>query len=320
MSDPPPSPAFWSGLWQKVRPSLLRETMLALENLIALGQLGLDRLRTQAKNHNIPEEALQRESSLLVRLGPPLQSITQSFWNSMGWLRSRFPQPWQERISQSTLTALVTVLFLVAVVTNPLGAVLGGGASQPPPLSPQPISAPTPIAVSTPIPDVQPSPGIPDLTSLEDEPVAIAEAEPPTSNTLETAPELLNGDEAPPEDSLGKGAEILADSPPPSPELSPEEAEIADVRSQILALSDRYREGITQTLTVNLANQTLEVMLSGDWYHLNVRKQDDLAQDLWQRSQNLGFQHFAIVDTQGDLLVRNPVIGPNAIVLHRKLL
>ncbi|MDG2992252.1 hypothetical protein L3556_15135 [Candidatus Synechococcus calcipolaris G9] len=315
MSDPPPSPPFWSGLWQKVRPSLLRETMVALESLISLGQFGLDRLKTQAMTHNIPEDALQREASFLVRLGPPLQSAAQSFWNLMGWLRSRFPEPWKERVSQSTLTTLVTVLVLVGVVVNPLGTFAGKGSSQAqtppsltsrPPLPSQPIVSPTPIAVQPPIPEVQPSPVIPDLTSLGDEPIPIAEADLPTI--------------APPENSLGEGVETVDDRPAPPPELSPEEAEIADIRSQILALSDRYREGITQTLTVNLANHTLEVMLSSDWYHLNTNKQDDLAQDLWQRSQDLGFHHFAIVDTQGDILVRNPVIGDNAIVLHRKLL
>lgn len=336
MSDPPASSSFWSGLWQKIRPLLFRETMVALDSLIAWGQLGRDRLQAQATTQDIPDTALNPESSFLVRLGPPLQSLAKSFWNFMGWLRARLPQRWQERMSQSMLTTLVTALIIIGVVINPVGWVLNASSSPTPARPTLPSLQPSspPIAVQ-PLPDVEPSSVITDLTSLEEQPVPITAPVPPAESLNK---EFLNADgtiasldsqESGQTPELDHSVEsvldqptetqLILESPPPPPELSPEEAEIADVRSQILALSDRYRSGITQTLTVNLVNHTLEVMLSGDWYNLNTSKQDDLAQDLWQRSQDLGFQHFTIVDPTGDLLVRNPVIGNNAIVLHRKL-
>ncbi|MDR5638871.1 hypothetical protein RHJ63_06545 [Thermosynechococcus sp. JY1334] len=120
-----------------------------------------------------------------------------------------------------------------------------------------------------------------------------------------------------------------APTPQPTPTPTPSPGAIAPstfvsdsltVRQQLLALCDRYSNALDPTLTLTPSEQRLELMLANSWYDLSPTKQDQLAQNLWQTAHDLGYQTVIVVDTEGHLLVRDPVVGDNAIVVRRKLI
>ncbi|WP_298617461.1 hypothetical protein [uncultured Thermosynechococcus sp.] len=113
--------------------------------------------------------------------------------------------------------------------------------------------------------------------------------------------------------------------PPPKPTPNPlaiaPSSPVSDsltVRQQLLAICDRYSNALNPTLTLTPGEQRLELMLANGWYDLSPQKQDQLAQNLWQTAHDLGYQTVIVVDTAGHLLVRDPVVGENAIVVRRK--
>lgn len=119
-------------------------------------------------------------------------------------------------------------------------------------------------------------------------------------------------------------------SPPPAPIPKPTPTPLAiapsslvsdslTVRQQLLAICDRYSNALDPTLTLTPSEQRLELMLTNSWYDLSPQKQDQLAQNLWQTAHDLGYQTVIVVDTEGRPLVRDPVVGDNAIVVRRKL-
>lgn len=119
-------------------------------------------------------------------------------------------------------------------------------------------------------------------------------------------------------------------SPPPTPIPKPTPTPLAiapsslvsdslTVRQQLLAICDRYSNALDPTLTLTPSEQRLELMLTNSWYDLSPQKQDQLAQNLWQTAHDLGYQTVIVVDTEGRPLVRDPVVGDNAIVVRRKL-
>lgn len=120
-------------------------------------------------------------------------------------------------------------------------------------------------------------------------------------------------------------------SPPPAPIPKPTPTAVAiapsspvsdslTVRQQLLAICDRYSNALDPTLTLTPSEQRLELMLANSWYDLSPTKQDQLAQNLWQTAHDLGYQTVIVVDTEGRQLVRDPVVGDNAIVVRRKLI
>ncbi|BCX11566.1 MAG: hypothetical protein KatS3mg067_0504 [Thermosynechococcus sp.] len=117
--------------------------------------------------------------------------------------------------------------------------------------------------------------------------------------------------------------------PPPAPLPTPSPAAIAPssavsdsltVRQQLLAICDRYSNALDPTFTLTPSEQRLELMLANHWYDLSPAKQDQLAQNLWQTAHDLGYQTVIVMDTEGHRLVRDPVVGDNAIVIRRKLI
>jgi hypothetical protein len=93
---------------------------------------------------------------------------------------------------------------------------------------------------------------------------------------------------------------------------------IADVQSQVSGIADRYSQGLSQSVQPNFVGSRLRLQLADDWYDLKPAQQDDLAQEVWQRSRALDFSRLEILDRQQHLLARNPVVGDQVIILQRQ--
>jgi hypothetical protein len=107
-------------------------------------------------------------------------------------------------------------------------------------------------------------------------------------------------------------------SPPPPPlKLTPEQALIARIQDQVAAISNRYANGLVQSVQANFRGSRLIVNISDDWYSLSRSQQDKLAGELLRRSQDLDFLKLEMVDGAGTLLARSPIVGTEMILFKR---
>ena len=111
----------------------------------------------------------------------------------------------------------------------------------------------------------------------------------------------------------------LNPAPDPTPVLepTPEQNLIADIQSRVSRISRSYGAGLIQSVEVNLPENTLGVNVAETWYGLLATQQDEVAQDIYSQAQGLKFGTLQLRDPEGVVVARNPVVGPNMVVLHR---
>ncbi|HEY9737123.1 MAG TPA: hypothetical protein V6D06_12605, partial [Trichocoleus sp.] len=100
-------------------------------------------------------------------------------------------------------------------------------------------------------------------------------------------------------------------------EVSPEQTLIADIQEQVASITQTYAAGLIQSVRVNFQQSTLKVNLGPQWYDLTKPQQEQLAQDVLLRSQELNFGKLYLFDEAGALVARNPVVGSRMIILQR---
>jgi hypothetical protein len=144
----------------------------------------------------------------------------------------------------------------------------------------------------------------------------IVEAPPEVIETPQKTPEIV---ETPPELKAPGRPEPVEVLPPPQPELSPEQSLIASIQEQVAAITSQYPEGLILSVEANFLGSRLIVTVGDDWYQLNSRRQDKLANSILQRSQKLDFRKLELVNSQGNLLARNPVVGDKMVILKREV-
>ncbi|MGK7944416.1 MAG: hypothetical protein AB4058_08095 [Microcystaceae cyanobacterium] len=107
--------------------------------------------------------------------------------------------------------------------------------------------------------------------------------------------------------------------PPPKPEISPEQRLIKAVQEDLADLTSRYPEGLIDGIEANFFSNRLIVILGEDWYQLRPSRQDDVAKGIFQKAKNLDFQKLELVNDQGDIIARSPVVGNKMIIFVRAL-
>lgn len=130
--------------------------------------------------------------------------------------------------------------------------------------------------------------------------------EPP--NTIE-APAELKAPEPP------QPVEIEA---PPAPELTPEQSLIAGIQNQVAEITDKYGNGLIQSIEANFEASRLLIKVNNGWYDLKESQQNNLADEILRRSNDLDFSRLQITDAKGTLLARSPVVGSKMVILKRQ--
>jgi hypothetical protein len=102
--------------------------------------------------------------------------------------------------------------------------------------------------------------------------------------------------------------------PEPEPEEPPKE--VLSVQRQVAQISDRYPD-IVPSIQADFEASRLVVKVSDRWYDLSNTEQDTIGLDILKRSGDLEFEALELRDGQGQLVARDPVVGPNIIVLQR---
>ena len=109
--------------------------------------------------------------------------------------------------------------------------------------------------------------------------------------------------------------------PEPTPiiQLTPEETLIAAIENQVAEISDRFADGLIQSIQANFRTSDLTVKINNDWYTLPQSQQNQLAGEILQRARELDFTHLEIIDHQDRLIARNPVVGNEMIIFQPRL-
>lgn len=109
----------------------------------------------------------------------------------------------------------------------------------------------------------------------------------------------------------------LPDIPTPASEPTPEQSLIADIQNRVSRISRSYGAGLIQSVEVNLPGNTLGVNVAEAWYGLLGNQQNEIAQDIYAQAQGLKFGTLQLRDPEGVVVARNPVVGPNIVILRR---
>jgi hypothetical protein len=114
---------------------------------------------------------------------------------------------------------------------------------------------------------------------------------------------------------------VLPDAPiaESAPVVSPEQAFIEALETQIGEITSQYPDDLVQTLDVDTASDRLLVRLNPVWYTLDDDRQNSLADRMWLQAQANHFTKLEIQDTQGISIARSPVVGKHTIILQRRL-
>lgn len=224
------------------------------------------------------EEFSPSEEGWIDRILPSFNSL-QNWWDGvLNKIRSLLPASLQEKLSDWVLTGILAGIVVTVLLTSVL-------------LLPQ---QPTAEIVE-----------IPPTTAPEITPETPSEEVP---KVVETPPEL----KAP---GSPKPVEII---PPPEPELTPEQSLIAAIQDRVAAITNQYPEGLVLSVEANFLGSRLIVTMGDNWYSLSPSRQERLVNSIFDRTRNLDFRKLDIVDAQGTILARNPVVGNKMVILKRE--
>lgn len=92
---------------------------------------------------------------------------------------------------------------------------------------------------------------------------------------------------------------------------------LASLEAKVADLIQSYGENLFEGIQANLLGSQLQVQLSDRWYEIEPLRQDQLTGELWQQSQEMDFKQLRIIDSQGNLIARSPVIGSEMVIVQR---
>ena len=100
-------------------------------------------------------------------------------------------------------------------------------------------------------------------------------------------------------------------------ELTPEQRLITAIQDQVAEITDQYANGLIQSIQANFQGNRLIVTVNDSWYELDEQDQEQLASEIWRRSQDLELSKLEITNSDGTLLARSPVVGSGIVLWQR---
>lgn len=103
-----------------------------------------------------------------------------------------------------------------------------------------------------------------------------------------------------------------------TPQISPEQAFVEAIETQLSEITSQYPDDIIQTLSVDIARDRLVVRLNPVWYTIGQERQNSLVDRMWLQAQASHFTKLELQDPQGVSIARSPVVGKQMIILQRQ--
>lgn len=102
--------------------------------------------------------------------------------------------------------------------------------------------------------------------------------------------------------------------PPP---LTPEQSLIAGIQNQVAEITDRLGGGLVKSFEANFSSSRLTVKIAENWYGLSEVEQNQLVNQMFKEANLLDLRNLEILNLQGKLIARSPVVGSEMIILDR---
>ncbi|MDJ0601199.1 MAG: hypothetical protein QNJ37_20445 [Crocosphaera sp.] len=123
--------------------------------------------------------------------------------------------------------------------------------------------------------------------------------------------------ETPPQLEVPELPQPLKNVPSSPPKLTPEQSLISAIQQEVIALTTQYPDDVIGRIEANFLGSRLMVTMGNKWYSLSREEQNQLANTIWERSENLDFRKLEMLDPQGNLIARSPLVGNEVIILKR---
>jgi hypothetical protein len=101
-------------------------------------------------------------------------------------------------------------------------------------------------------------------------------------------------------------------------QISPEQAFIEAIQTQLSDITSQYPDDIIQTLSVDVAGSRLIVRLNPVWYLIGDEQQNRVTDRMWLQARSNHFTKLEIQDARGNSIARSPVVGEHTIILQRR--
>ena len=101
----------------------------------------------------------------------------------------------------------------------------------------------------------------------------------------------------------------------PKLNFTPEQNLLATLETKISELTQAQESEFIQNIQIN-PDRSLLVRVTDDWYELDEVGQNDLGNEILQRSRNFSFERLELKDNEDTLVARSPIIGNNIIILQ----
>jgi len=102
--------------------------------------------------------------------------------------------------------------------------------------------------------------------------------------------------------------------PPP---LTPEQSLIAGIQNQVAEITNRLGGGLVKSIQANFVSSILTVKIAEDWYALSETEQNQLVNQMLKEANLLDFSNLEVMNLEGKLIARSPVVGSEMIILDR---
>lgn len=319
--------------WQKIQPKLKVGTITLLKTTIQLLEEAVARLEgepetgngatTQPVTTQTPSQPAVALPDWINDLVTTVQRGGQRFWawwnRVLPKLRSVLPTAINEALSDRALTGAIGGILVLVLWTG--SSILANKPPQQVAVAPSSKSAPAKPSPAKEKKEPKPK-NMPAVKVIPPpKPAPIAEPSKPAAEVPQPLPTPMTepSPAASPLPTLAPSPRPLPKPSPPPLKLTPEQTLIAQIQDQVAEVSDRYVNGLIQSVQANFRSSRLTVKVGEGWYSLLPPQQDNLANDVLQRAQQLNFIKLEVTDTQGTLIARSPVVGSEMIVLKRSL-
>jgi hypothetical protein len=107
-----------------------------------------------------------------------------------------------------------------------------------------------------------------------------------------------------------------AEAEPPPEAPIPDAPFIGDLQDQLADVTAQFGPIAIESVQANFLRGRLVITVNDGWNTLESDR-DSLATALWERSQTLGFKKLDVVDINGTILARSPVVGSQMVIFDQ---
>jgi hypothetical protein len=295
--------------WVKTRPTLNQ----LLKATIGTLQSAVDHLEQQMATDTTNAEPLNIE---------PVKKAINTFWaktqptwaNIISFVRSRLPADVNTKLGDRALSGILAglALLLLSITTH-----LPSGKAAPKPV---PVAKPMPPVAAKPVP-VRPLPSRADAIAKQF-PVDTAQGNKQAFPTDLSAPAIQSpavakvpptASSVPVTPSPQSATPTPATTPAAPVRLTAEQKLMAKLKAAVGDQAD-----LLASIKLNKRTDSLQITLEPDWYDLTFGQQDELAKRLLAKAQALRLKTLELLDGQGAVVARSPVVGDEMVVLLRQ--